>query len=288
MSTAEPAGPEYVAARKVLLDALVALADHGSAVIVAGAQAVYLRSGPGSAGIAPYTTDGDLAIDPSLLVNEPALEAAMGGAGFRLRAPALGSTEPGIWDTFELVDGTEVRVSVDLIVPRGVGTPNRRGARLGPPHGKRAARQLHGLEAVLIDHGPMTIKALDPEDARAIVAEVAGPAALLVAKAHKLHDRTEAARAHRLKDKDAADVYRLMQTSRAGDVGATLAALRTNPVAGEATRAALTYLRELFARRGSVGTQMAVRALRVAIPEEQIVAVATAYVERLLAAADAP
>ena len=37
--------PRYVAARRVLLNALEALAPHGPAVIVAGAQAVYLRSG---------------------------------------------------------------------------------------------------------------------------------------------------------------------------------------------------------------------------------------------------
>lgn len=37
--------PLYVAARRVLLDALTLLAPHGDAVIVVGAQAVYLRTG---------------------------------------------------------------------------------------------------------------------------------------------------------------------------------------------------------------------------------------------------
>src|SRR5712691_1819198 len=84
--------PRYIAARRVLLDALEALAPHGPAVIVAGAQAVYLRAGVSDIGIAPYTTDGDLALDPTLLGDEPALEAAMRTAHFE---PDL--REPGIW-----------------------------------------------------------------------------------------------------------------------------------------------------------------------------------------------
>ena len=59
MTTADP---RYVAARKVLLDALFALAPHGKAVIVAGAQAIYLHTGASDIGIAPYTTDTS---DPS-------------------------------------------------------------------------------------------------------------------------------------------------------------------------------------------------------------------------------
>jgi hypothetical protein len=35
--------PEYVEARRVLLDALEALAPHAEALVIAGAQAVYLR-----------------------------------------------------------------------------------------------------------------------------------------------------------------------------------------------------------------------------------------------------
>ncbi|HEY6316400.1 MAG TPA: hypothetical protein VI462_00765 [Acidimicrobiia bacterium] len=79
MSDGGDLDPRYVAARRVLLDALVTLAPHGTAVIVVGAQAVYLRTGVGDADItiAPYTTDGDLALDPALLGDEPELEAAM-------------------------------------------------------------------------------------------------------------------------------------------------------------------------------------------------------------------
>lgn len=76
------ADPRYVAARKVLLDALFALQPHGKAVIVVGAQAIYLRTGMNDVGIAPYTSDGDIAVDPTILGDEPELEATMRSAGF--------------------------------------------------------------------------------------------------------------------------------------------------------------------------------------------------------------
>src|SRR5664279_1845197 len=104
------------------------------------------------------------------------------------------------------VSGEQVVVPVDLIVPEAAATGGRRrGARLGP-HGNRAARRSVGLEAVLVDHDTMTVAALDPRDDRSIDAEDAGVAALLVAKAHKIHDRSAGGRADRLKDKDASDL----------------------------------------------------------------------------------
>ena len=213
--------PLYVEARRVLLDALFALQAHGSAIIVAGAQAIYLRTGASDMSVAPYTTDGDLAIDPSVLADGPALESTMEGAGFTLKTQPSGHIEPGIWIVEVDIEGKPEVMPVDLIVPEGAAsTAGRRGARLGP-HGKRAARQIPGLEAVLVDHSPMVVASLDPADARSIEAEVAGVAALLVAKAHKLHDRLDQGKAHRLDDKDAADVVRIMQTTAPAQVGQT-------------------------------------------------------------------
>ena len=62
------------------------------------------------------------------------------------------------------------------------------------------------------------ITALDPTDRRSIEAEVAGPAALFVAKAHKLNDRIASRKTSRIDDKDAADVVRLMQSVPAAEV----------------------------------------------------------------------
>lgn len=56
--------PLYVAARCVLLDALEAIRDHLDALVLVGAQAIYIHAGEAELAVAPYTTDGDLAIDP--------------------------------------------------------------------------------------------------------------------------------------------------------------------------------------------------------------------------------
>jgi hypothetical protein len=53
--------PEYAAARSVLLDALEALGPQREAIVVVGAQAIYLQAGDvGIRGYAPYTTDAEL------------------------------------------------------------------------------------------------------------------------------------------------------------------------------------------------------------------------------------
>ncbi len=80
-----PASPayEYLVARRVLLDALVALKPHIGAVIVIGAQAVYLRTEDRMPHYQPFTTDADLVIDPGLLAETPLLADAMLAAGFK-------------------------------------------------------------------------------------------------------------------------------------------------------------------------------------------------------------
>lgn len=274
----------YVAARRVLLDALVALGSQTSAVIVAGAQAIYLHTGHGDLAVAPYTTDGDLALDPKQLNDAPELETAMRQAGFELSL-IDGHVEPGIWTTAAIIDGNEVTIPIDLIVPEAAAPPGgRRGARLGV-HGRRAARRASGLEAALIDHSTMQITALDPHDTRTVNAQVAGEAALLVAKAHKIHDRHQRGRAARIDDKDAADVLRLMQTTDPSKIGVTLAQLTNNPIAGAATTDALTYLAELFGRPARPGVQMASRALQLAIPAATVEALCVTYTRTLRRAA---
>lgn len=135
--------PEYVAARSVLLGALVALADHRDALVVVGAQAVYLRTEPMEA-YQDFTIDADLALDPDLLSERPGLEEVMRRAGLRLKNEDAGHPEPGIWETrVSLAErADDVVIPVDLIVPEAVAPPGgRRGARLGGEHGRRAARR---------------------------------------------------------------------------------------------------------------------------------------------------
>src|SRR4051812_7342490 len=73
-----------------------------------------------------------------------------------------------------------------------MGGAGRRGARLGP-HGNRSARKARGLEAALFDNSTIALEALAPGDDRIIEAAVAGVAALVMAKAHKLGERLQRA-----------------------------------------------------------------------------------------------
>jgi hypothetical protein len=153
----------------------------------------------------------------------------MRAAGFEL-SRVDGHIEPGTWIAMATVDGAEVAVPVDLIVPEAAApSGGRRAARLGV-HGRRAARRATGLEAALVDHSAMQITALDPNDTRVVQARVAGEAALFVAKAHKIHDRQLGGRLDRINDKDAADVVRLMQTTDPSSVGSTIAGFGLPPI----------------------------------------------------------
>lgn len=283
MTNSNDFDPIYVEARRVLLDALFALDTHRDAVVVAGAQAIYLRTGESDLSVAPYTSDGDLAINPILLAErEPVLSAAMESAGFRLATQNAGGFEPGIWVMQTTVNGQEVSIPIDLIVPAGASSSaSRRGARLGL-HGNLAARNIRGLEAVLIDHSPLVVNALDPNDSRFITTEVAGVASLLVAKAHKVQDRLSQGVARRIDDKDAADMIRIMQTTPAQEIGVKFRSFIEDEIAGQPTIDAIQYLQILFGRRNSTGTEMAARALNLAISADTVGVIATNYIAALL------
>lgn len=273
--------PGYIAARRVLLDALFALAPHGDAIIVVGAQAVYLRTGGADLAIAPYTTDGDLAINPTLLGEDPLINQAMINANFTPTSDPEGNVLPGIWVTAADVNGRSVLIPVDLMVPEAVAPPGgHRGARLGP-HGNRTARSTIGLEAALMDHSTMEIRSLDESETRSLMVEVAGTSALLVAKAHKIHDRVKIGNVRRLDDKDASDVVRIMQTTEARVTGQKLVELMADPICGTATRDAMKYLTQLFGRRGSAGIQMASRALQLAMPTDTVEVICTSYIANM-------
>lgn len=252
-----------VRARGALLDALEALRDQRDAVIVIGAQAVYLRTGAMTVALAETTKDADVTLDPGALRDDPRIEAAMNDAHFY---PAV-SGQPGSWVTSEGIE-------VDLMVPEkvaGDGGPTTRGARL-PPHDKKAMRRARGLEAALVDNGEMDVQALDPDDTRVVRVRVAGPAALLVSKLHKIKERVGT---HRLNDKDAHDAYRILVKYTTEELRTTFGALLENELSGEVTRQALDYLDELFAQGPeATGAGMAGRAEEgVGNPEEVAVAV---------------
>lgn len=248
----------YVVARQVLLDALEALGAHRSSVVLVGAQAIYIRCGDADLVAAEYTTDADLALDPPLRP-EPLIADVLQSAGF---APCGDSGAVGTWVTPRTIAGVPTSVGLDLLVPEAVGGDGRRAAKLGP-QGNRTARKARGLEAALVDRRTHVVGPLDGSDSRRFGIDVAGPAALLVAKIHKIDDRAD--HPHRSSDKDALDVLRLLRGTAADDMAATLSRLLKDGLAGQPTAAALTLLEELFGGADAAGSQMAARA---AAPEQ--------------------
>lgn len=245
--------PLYVAARGVLLDALDALGDQREALILAGAQAIYIHTGAADLAVAEFTTDGDLVVNPEQLKTQPRLSEAMERAHFR------SGLQPGSWLRDRTVSGIATTIPVDLLVPEAVAGPGRRAARLGD-HGDRAGRRVRGLEGALIDHSVMRLNALDEVDRREVDVQVAGPSALLVAKLHKLADRSQEREAKRLKDKDALDVLRLLRAIPIERLAQGLRDLGDSTLAGDVTREAIEHLQALFGATSSSGTVMVVRA----------------------------
>jgi hypothetical protein len=243
----EQPDPIYVRARRALLDAFEALAPFREAVILVGAQAIYLHTGDSGLAVAPYTTDADLVLDPELLVPDPKIVDAMRAAGFSPTANLVGT-----WQQ------SPQHPAIDLLVPEALGGPGRRGARLGV-HGNQVARKGRGLEAAVVDKSRVTIPALDPGDDRRIDAWLAGPAALLVAKLHKLAERAHTP--SRLDDKDALDVYRLLQALPTETLTMGIERLRASALSEVVATEAVGYLSELFAGAERAGSQMAARAL---------------------------
>lgn len=236
--------PLYIRARAALLDAAEALAEHRDAVVLVGAQAIYLHTGDADLAVAEYTTDADFTIAPADLADTPLLGDLLGARGFTPRQ------HPGGWLS-------PSGIYVDIMVPEALAGPGTRGARLGP-HGKRAARRAKGLEGTLIDREKQTIGALDPNDGRTLDLWVAGPGALLVAKVHKIAERV--GNDDRVRDKDALDVLRLLRAINTNDFAGRIAVLTENKLSATVTMEAIGHLPELFGTGASPGVEMAVRA----------------------------
>ncbi|MFD5826569.1 hypothetical protein [Lentzea sp. NPDC060358] len=224
--------PEYVLARGVLLDALSGLGAHRDAVILVGAQAVYLHTGTADFGTAPTTTDADLALIPENLADEPAVVEAMRAGGF------VPGNQPGRW----LGEGG---VAVDLMAPEELcGGSGRRSARLQPPHDDKAtARKTLGLEAAVVDNSVRVIGALNAADSRSFEIKVAGAGALIVSKITKISERR--AQMHRLKPKDGLDVLRLLRTFDTAELARGLRDLVSHELSSAVTEQAVAELRVL-------------------------------------------
>ncbi len=270
------AAPEYVAARTVLLDVLEALGSQREAIIVVGAQAIYMHTEDGGiTGYAPYTTDADLALAPSRLADEPHIETLLEDANFEQKG------DPGIWWKTIVINGTPTDVEVDIMVPEHFAPAGgRRSVRL-PPHDKMIARKAIGLEGAILDHDLMEVAALDGTDSRQFTIRVAGPAALIIAKVYKLRDRLADGKLDRIADKDAADVYRLMLAVPLREFLRRLRPVMDDETAGPVCREAIELTVQLFGSRGADGVRMARDALRIAVPSERVIDVCTRFIRQL-------
>jgi hypothetical protein len=217
-------------------------------MILVGAQAVYLRTGRAAVALAEFTTDADLAIDPRSLQPDPLLEDALIEGGL-MRDP--GNPNPGAWVSSQ-------GVPVDLMVPDAFAGAGRRSATV-PPHDRGSMRRTRGLEAALVDNSFLRVDALGDDDPRSFEIRVAGGAALLVAKLHKIGERRD--EPQRLQNKDAHDIYRLLVAMPTEALAGDLRRLLSDEVSNATTTVAVGLLEELFAAgREALGADMAGRA----------------------------
>jgi hypothetical protein len=217
-----------------------------------------------------------LAIDPALLGEIPPLEQALKEAGFLPKA----RDSVGVWITQRATrENPNTEVAIDLLVAASVSPgKGRRAARL-PGHNASAARIVRGLEGAIVDADIMSLTALEAGDTRKLDIRVAGPAALLVAKLHKIQDRSGTARTS---DKDALDVLRLLRGTTTEDLAGRFRALLADPRSSETSIAAAQLLKQQFSKRPGVGIEMTVRAIGALGDSEEIVASCEALATDLL------
>jgi len=111
---------------------------------------------------------------------------------------------------------------------------------------------------------------------------VAGIAALIVAKLHKIAERKDAP--DRLQNKDGLDVLRLLRFAETAHLANRLVQLAAHPIAGDVTRNARAFLEEHFADRQGIGAQLAVRASAGLEDDVAIAVSCEALARRLLGA----
>lgn len=246
----------------MLIEGLRVLAPQREAITLIGAQAVYEHTASLASVPPTLTTDGDTSITPQHVVADFDIGQALTNAGFTTHPD-----RPGIWS----IDVDGERVALDLLVPEALAGPGRRGARV-PGQDRRAIGRAPGLELVVIDRGLRTLTAFD-DSGDSVDVYVAGPAALLCAKAYKIGERlAELGRGgrNRVKEKDAGDAWRLMAVSDPVAVSKTFADSESDLVIGSAVALGRWFLTDLFSSGGD-GLALAVHDLSRYTNEHTIV-----------------
>lgn len=251
--------PSLAASRLTLCKVLDALGDHYEAITIVGAHAVHERT-RGLSVESTSTKDGDLAVTPGLVVDEPLIEQAMRDSGFRpLMEIAVEHPEghpgrrwqgrPGLWGTSITDTGTPVD-EVDLMVPESLAGKGRRSVKALAEHGKQAVGRVDGLELAVLERDTLQIADLHGGATRA--AYVARHSGLVCAKAYKIVDRQRAVRKGQRErglsiPKDAVDMWRCMATSDPLEVLDDFNRHLEDTVIGGAVSEGLTRFRGLLA-----------------------------------------
>lgn len=257
-----PLEPEIITSRRALIDVIVGLSDHRDALTVLGGHAV-IEVTQHVPALPPddTTRDGDLGVIPQLLGADPVLEERMKELGYETAR----AERPGVWSPVSQRDrDIHDRDSVDLIAPMslsrdGVTSQRKiRAARVGG-HGSKVVSATEGTELSLTDRHVRTLRAFDagPE----VDVYVAGPTALLCAKAYKLHDRMDPKQLERnpdrLRVKDFADLYRLLLAVTPEEAAAVFATEAENAEIRDAVLLGETYLLEILYDAANVAAMVA-------------------------------
>lgn len=230
--------------RRLLLESVKALAEFNEAITVVGAHAVHVwvQDFWGSVDM-EATRDADVCINPSFVTSDPKIIEELAKIGV---VPALKS-RPGVYGlSTETGLPLEARTTFDILVPETYAGSGRRAARIVGQ--KNAAGRALGLELTPWDRKPISLATID-NPVETLKVNVAGPAALLVAKTYKVHERLEqaAVRPDRLRPKDSGDIALLMMVSKSEDVARVMmAGIAEHPEIGDVVMNAAAWLVEMY------------------------------------------
>ena len=115
-----------------------------------------------------------------------------------------------------------------------------------------------------MSHTRRKIASLDSDAERSCILKVAGPAALLVSKVHKIGERLEAPAGHRQAQlpKDAFDIYRLLRAIDTTELAEEFQLLQSHGISSRVTSRALSLFRNLFGSRSGRGPELLVSYVR--------------------------
>ncbi len=230
----EPRGSVEWSRRAILSILTEVLPDQALSLTILGGYAVMLRF-QDTWGLKLPTADGDFAVTPIQVNDQPNLTEALVSAGFEPRNP----DRPGLWGRgrHERPGGRPYwDEQIDLLCPGALsGNKGRRRsvATLKGNHGVRAVGLADGIELASVDRSPIRITDLaDPS--QSVDAYVAGIPALICAKSHKIGERLHslATRPDRVTAKDYGDLFLLMTNSSPQDVMARFDEFIADPQIG--------------------------------------------------------